>query len=279
MTFIFAVGAFCQNANEEIIHKPFFKKGDAGRIPGCFTTTCNGQAYYINGSLYDKTVENVEIDVYDDTFTKIKTFSVSSDIMGFTYENFNEGYEGEYLYLTQTLFNKDSEYEYFVPIKTKIDDYNDIYTGFRILSSNGSELARIDFEEEYRSIEYKAILRMGDNYYLTFELGNAQYEYITAVYAIDKTATEIKQVLKKKNLSINPIIARSSENINISIESSARERMISVISTNGGVIKQIALPAGQSSVSMDTTGVTPGMYIVNVLDGKREYESCKIIIR
>ncbi len=278
MTFILTTGAFCQNANNEIFHKPFFQKGYPRCIPGRFTTTGNGQAYYMNGKLYDawdnNTVENIEVNVYDDTFTKIKTFSVPSNIWTLGYENFNEGYEGKSSYFTQTFFNEDSEYEYLVPITKENNDC----IGCRILSSNGNELAHIDFEDAYEILDYVGILRIGDNYFLNFDLYNSEGETITAVYAIDKTSTEIKQVLKKK-ISINPIVARASENININIESSARERMISVISTNGGMVKQIALLAGQSSVSMDTTGMAPGMYIVNVSDGKREYESCKIIIR
>ncbi len=249
-------------------------------IPAVFTTNGKGQA-----CLYDEEFgysgRSVEINIYDETFTKIRTFSVPSETAHFYFEDYNTGDdELSSIFFTQTLFNDDDEYEYLVPIKVK--NTNSWYdtVGFRILSSNGEELSCIEFGDGLSGSTYEnSLLHIGDNYFLKFRLSNSDGDSFLAIYAIDKTATGVKQVLKKKVLSITPTIVNSSEKVNINVEGMARERVISVVSTNGGLAKQIAIPAGQSSVSLDTTGMSPGMYIVNVFDGKREYESCKMIVR
>ncbi len=272
---LLSIGGFSQDVT---VRNVFLQNTYMDPIPAVFTTNGKGQAYVVNEE-FGYSGRSVEINIYDETFTKIRTFSVPSEIESLYFENYNTGADGlSSVYFTQTLFNNDDEYEYLVPIKVK--NTNSWYdtVGYRILSTNGEELSHIEFGDGLYDYDGGNILHIGDNNFLKFRLYNSDGSFL-AIYAIDKTATGVKQVLKKKVLSITPTIVNSSEKVNINVEGVARERVISVVSTNGGLAKQIAIPAGQSSVSLDTTGMSPGMYIVNVFDGKREYESCKMIVR
>ncbi len=275
---LLSVGGFSQDVT---VRNVLLQDTYTSPIPAVFTTDGKGQAYLVS-EYFGDSGGSVEINIYDETFTKIRTFSVPSETEGFDFENYNTGADYSYsVRFTQTLFNNDDEYEYLVPIKRPFttDWGDDVRTvGYRILSTNGEELSHIEFGDGLYDYDGGNILHIGDNNFLKFRLYNSDGSFL-AIYAIDKTATGVKQVLKKKVLSITPTIVNSSEKVNINVEGVARERVISVVSTNGGLAKQIAIPAGQSSVSLDTTGMSPGMYIVNVFDGKREYESCKMIVR
>ncbi len=276
---LLSIGGFSQDVT---VRNVFLQNTYMDPIPAVFTTNGKGQAYVVNEE-FGYSGGSVEINIYDETFTKIRTFSVPSETEGFDFENYNTGADFlYYVHFTQTLFNDDDEYEYLVPIKRPVTtDWGTDYeiVGYRILSTNGEELSCIEFGDGLYQGGGNKILHIGDNYFLKFRLNHSDGDSFLAIYAIDKAATGVKQVLKKKVLSITPTIVNSSEKVNINVEGMARERVISVVSTNGGLAKQIAIPAGQSSVSLDTTGMSPGMYIVNVFDGKREYESCKMIVR
>ena len=52
-----------------------------------------------------------------------------------------------------------------------------------------------------------------------------------------------------------------------------------VVSSNGHLMQQTKIPAGQNSLDIDTSRFQQGMYIVNILTEGREREAAKIIVR
>lgn len=100
--------------------------------------------------------------------------------------------EGPSFYVSQTLFNEDEGYEYIVPKYTIVEEGDDLssvdpeyeivlsrrvllssgypaQTGFRVMSSDGSVIKDIDFEEGFRLNEYS-----NDDQYLIV-MGNKTY--------------------------------------------------------------------------------------------------------
>ncbi len=256
-------------------------------IPGIFTTNGKGQCCLLSGDIEQASYYDggVEINVYDDTFRKIRTFSCSSDVEGMNYIDTNSGHDGYYISFTQTLFNSDDEYEFFVPLKTTIIGSGwslDVAIGYRILSTNGEELFRIEFDDGLYVREWGSLrlLRMGDNYFLSLQLSKSgdEEDYVV-IYAIDKTTSSVKQVIKQKVMSIAPTIVRPSECVNISVKTAMQECTMSVFSTDGGLVKQVKLQAWQANATLDTAGLPTGMYIVNISDGVRTYENSRFIVR
>lgn len=57
------------------------------------------------------------------------------------------------------------------------------------------------------------------------------------------------------------------------------DEMLSVIDSNGKVCFAQSIKAGQESMEISTNGMPAGMYIIRVIDGNKEVDNCRIIIR
>lgn len=57
------------------------------------------------------------------------------------------------------------------------------------------------------------------------------------------------------------------------------DEMLSVIDSNGKVSFTQSIKAGQESMEISTNGMPAGMYIIRVIDGNKEVDNCRIIIR
>ena len=57
------------------------------------------------------------------------------------------------------------------------------------------------------------------------------------------------------------------------------DEMLSVIDSNGKVCFAQSIKAGQESMEISTSGMPAGMYIIRVIDGNKEVDNCRIIIR
>lgn len=57
------------------------------------------------------------------------------------------------------------------------------------------------------------------------------------------------------------------------------DEMLSVIDSNGKVCFAQSIKAGQESMEISTNEMPAGMYIIRVIDGNKEVDNCRIIIR
>lgn len=220
------------------------------------------------------------------------------------YENYNLGsFEGHGVLFTQTLFNEDEYFEYIIPLVKEVESYiyerdrdNDGISdykeerqsfelvGFKVMSENGNEVTRFSVTPDYDDENDIDIIRMGEHYY--FVNGASCYdeegkwkEHVIEIFSIDRTTTEIKKVVEHRGLKCLPSIAKKNEVINVTLEADNVATQILVTSVGGQTVKKLPIQAGQKSVSLHTSGLPAGMYVVSTTDGKNKNEYCKIIIR
>lgn len=101
------------------------------------------------------------------------------------------------------------------------------------------------------------------------------------LYSIKKSSdgqTAIQEVPQQAGLSALASFVRRNENVNIRLGNHASGRL-QVTSANGSVVRQMPIQEGQTSVQLNTRGLSAGMYVVSVVDANGTQENCKIVIR
>ena len=221
-------------------------------------------------------------------------------------------------YITQSLFNQDSSYEYIRPIYTPTDEerltssiieghetpitsegetfYKELaISGIEIVTENGEVLSSITFDEEYKNIGdlstvsgyvIKAgaeitVLKMGGNHFITFDTAKEDEEGNTYIY---------KHFYKTDNVStrIEKVNAPKLIDVIPSIPDKERAFQIHVDSKNGGKVvinsihgtlqQQEHITAGKNILDINPTG-NAGTYIITQMENGTVTDSKKIIVR
>lgn len=225
--------------------------------------------------------------------------------------NLGDGKTNWYFEISQTLFNKDEQFEYIVPkyrlssngnIGTIENSYPDdgqikvvttrttvvseqkelALAGFIILSEDGNVISDIDFDSGFEGniyTDHAFVITIGKSVYLAFD-GYCNNEYSTIFYKIDNSTNSIQKVMTAPStMVLSPTIASSGTPINVKFgDSNENGSDIMVVSATGALLKSYHVPAGQTSLQIYTNSPA-GMYGVCRLQKNKSVETKKIIIK
>ena len=189
-------------------------------------------------------------------------------------------------YITQTFFNDDDSYEYILPLIEKghfeytQEEYGEYYknvidgyciVGVKVVNDKGVEVCSVktDAMTAYKDLEL-CMYSFGTTNYI--EIGDG-------VYKVDKTNTSLTKVAMPAHFSVSPTVARRNTLLNVSFDASDSPRAIKVISGNGMECQKINVAPGTESVGVDTSRLSPGVYVVMMSEGGKNVEKCKIVVR
>ena len=195
--------------------------------------------------------------------------------------------------LTQTLFNTDAAYEWIIPIYEaknvayenkyeKVEGNKVVGTGFKVVSQNGSTVATVNFPAEY-SFNYELDLDLyilGTDIYLMCSVQDSKGDNYKLIYAVSSENSSVKQVGAARRVSVSPTSPRRGTPVNVTLPTeSMNVTSVKVVSASGAVVMSRNIEPNVTSTSIDTRNFAPGLYIVNVTDGKSIREAAKIIVR
>lgn len=171
----------------------------------------------------------------------------------------------------------DGEIDY---IKT---DYRHCPIGFKVVSENGNELQRLNFNtHNYNFFDGLDLLRINEKNYLVASFLDRDISKGWSIfYSITPGQSGgIQQVGEPIQTSVFPTLANSNEVITVEDEDTANaNREVVVTNANGQTVCRQTLPAGQSSVQINTDRLSKGLNIVNVLGSKSQAKGCKVIVK
>lgn len=196
--------------------------------------------------------------------------------------------------LTQTLFNNDNSYEYIRPIleiaeryTTESDrdrdgeidyiqtEYGPQQVGFEIVKENGEVLQSVKFGDNttYDSESEISVIKIGGKQYLCVGLyrsGDGDYNIF---YAFTPGTTSVRQVSEPIKTSVR----QNNEYVTIDVVPSSVSRELSVTGINGITTYRQTIPAGQTSMRINSKRLSKGINIINI-NGEK-VDNCKVIIK
>lgn len=227
----------------------------------------------------------------------------SGNISSMRYKNYDEAnaYSREDFYLTQSLFNSDTNFEYIEPIydESAVEVFEDdrdgvgptdvrsttqggTRTGYKVVSDNGNVVLTFNAEPGYdfsagHSAGNIICIEMGGKQYLVFyqrekSTGKGSFAY----YRINKNASSVEKVAVMP-MYVNPTIATQSDNITVELGESNTAKEIEIINASGQLVKRIPIAEGQKSVTFGAQGITRGLNMVRASGDKNNVT--KIIIK
>ena len=200
--------------------------------------------------------------------------------------------------LTQTLFNDDDKYEFFVTKRkvkkeetTNESDYdgdgiNDHketrysakITAVEIVSEDGSVLNSIPIEGDYFD-DLSIYTFNGENYLALFTYGS---EYYIQLYRIDKgSSSSLQKVAMPAGMKMFPTIARPSDEITIEFEASANNavRTLSVTDAAGRTVEQRTVAPDATRTAVSARRLHAGTYIFTLTENGKQVDNGKIIVK
>ena len=213
--------------------------------------------------------------------------------------------EGPSFYVSQTLFNEDEGYEYIVPKYTIVEEGDDLssvdpeyeivlsrrvllssgypaQTGFRVMSSDGSVIKDIDFEEGFRLNEYsnddQYLIVMGNKTYIAIDgeyKDGESYQRGIVFYLVDGKETAIKQV---KTAPIKMKVTKRANTIDVHLSNTDQPSNIVVTNMNGMTLAKQNAREGQSEVMINTTAPS-GVYNVSRIQNGKVVDSSKVVLK
>ena len=224
--------------------------------------------------------------------------------------NYGDGRANYYFDASQTLFNKDEEFEYIIPkytlsategtgeysvvddgiygeerIETKrttnISEKSKLaLIGFQIVSADGAILNDLTFGSEVSAKPDRVyIVTIGEKTYIAID-ASINDNNCTLFYLIDRETTDIKKVnVAPARLCVSPTIADRNATININFgDENATGAEIKVISAAGTQVKQSNVPAGQRETQITLNGAS-GVYNVVQIQNNTVKATQKIILK
>ena len=236
--------------------------------------------------------EKVEIE--DASYTNI--WSPFTEIWFKDYDNSGAEYD---MVISQTLFNSDSKFEYLSPIYDKyesvyeqdrdgdgeIDTYayqeNDYVSGYKIMSEDGTELAKFMVEDGYRSYgEVSIFIFNGRTYlsaYITTKSDN-DYNSYRQIYELVAGSSGVNAVKAVGKVSVSPRVAERNQDITVSAEGTGVREVI-VSNAAGKTVYKTKVAAGQSTVRINSSVLGSGLNVVSVKANDGKSENCKVIVK
>lgn len=258
-------------------------------IPSEFSADGKAQLYYENNN-DDGSCEFV---ILDRSFQESKTISVdSNDLIRPIYSNPDilSDYDA-HLYLSQTLFNSDRNYEYIRPILTQLNGYY-ITSGFKIVNDEGLTLQTVNVPQDvlefcsesgnvYDSFD---IWNLNGEYFMFLEyMSHSMYDYETRtiVYKINRSdsGSSVAYIRSlESRMTVSPQVARRNFPVTVTLDENVNYSNVQLIDESGRVVMSTSVN-GQTSIQIGTSGLRKGVYIVRAVGDTVSQETCKIIIR
>ena len=207
---------------------------------------------------------------------------------------------GNNIYITQTLFNDDEEYEYIMPIMKQynyvsyeqdrdydgdidyIEERYEYYPiGFNIKSSSGNTLQTIKMGND-QTIDYLYLVIINDKKYLgvaTMDIDDHFSNDELICYPIKPNSTGINPLGAPMKIKVSPRMADRSESFTVELDGDSNaEREVVVVNSAGQTVWKQKVPAGQRTVTIGAARLGKGVNVVRVNGGEKA-ESCKVIVK
>ncbi|MDE6343053.1 MAG: T9SS type A sorting domain-containing protein [Muribaculaceae bacterium] len=163
--------------------------------------------------------------------------------------------------------------------------YADGGKGIDIYNSDNKKVSSIDFPKGYKSYDIDAsFLILGKKKY--FVISNLDKEgsddsWATAFYRIDDNGSNVALVSVAPSAKVSPRSPRKGETVSVTIddEFAGKNCMVQVVSASGQKVLDAKIPAGQTRLDINTSGLSKGVYAVSVSANGISKEATKIIIR
>lgn len=286
-----SVGAGAQTLEEKPIENENWGYTWWETIPKCYSKDAYIVCYNESDSefRYDD-----QILIFDKNFSLVRHISADEILEAGICECGNLIGENPDLFVTQTLFNDDDAFEYFTVDEKEVivgegeQEYSHtVHTCLKVMSDNGTELARITFDKFICRLD-PTIIRIEDNNYLVLSCTYFDSshpwdggESFQKLYLIDKNPSgqdAIREVEMPEGLKAFPALARKNQSVSIELGENAGGRLL-VTSANGSVARQLPVKQGQTSVQLNTRGLASGVYVVSTVNASGKQENCKIVIK
>ena len=213
-----------------------------------------------------------------------------------------DGSDGEYFELTRGIFGYD--FCYVLPEYRKVEFKNE-YTyentdwvyrkewgyrseinAYKVYDSSNNAVATFEIPEGYIADDDNLdFIRLNGKRYIAIDIkkpGTTEYgfDYFTVIYRLDEN-NKVSQVAIAPSTKVSPRAPRQGELVTVSFddESISSPKIIEVVSASGQNVYKTKLPAGQSSINIDTSRLNQGMYVVTVTANGINQEAAKIIVR
>lgn len=233
----------------------------------------------------------LNVSVYDSDIKPVFSIKSAEPIIPFSFVNYASA---RYLCpVAQGLFgNNDTKFEYI----TGIYDGDSTPTGVVIKQEDGTALVTIAFGEGYSLphtyiADYDGlvieVLHFDYKYFLCFHLRyvsseDAEAQDFIRLYEFDPghISTSIRKVADiPTKMKVSPTLPAKNETIKVDLSSMSSPCKLTVVDMNGKVCLAQSVQVGQKSVELSTSGLAAGMYIIRVSDGKKNVDTCRVIIR
>lgn len=184
---------------------------------------------------------------------------------------------------TQTLFNNDSKFEYFVgndAVWSEGGDRVKGYTSIQIMSE-GQVLQTISATQGNYLYQYIDIYKVDNKFYLLFdEVNEADGTWKTIVYRINRSS--VTSVLEPVDvdfpMNVFPTVAHRSQPITVQLGEGNNASEVSVIDATGRTVQRVAIQPGQREVVIPAATLPRGLNVVNARNAQSQ-ASYKIIVR
>lgn len=229
------------------------------------------------------------------------------------YDDHNFDYEGgDGLCLTQTLFNKDAQYEYlYFPISSYATrgynnypnqpdcqdcyeksttftqegtiHYEPVYTGFEVKSETGATLQSVSFPNGFVMIDdvYAQIIKLSNEYHLLC-FGELNSNPAMLVYKINPDSkNSVQQVKEPVRIAAYPNPVNRNQVVTIQLSGEHADKTpteLQVTNLQGQTTEKRIVPAGQKQVVLPATNFAPGMNIIRMQQQGEEVGSAKVIV-
>lgn len=190
--------------------------------------------------------------------------------------------------VTQTLFNRDEDYEYIMPgsIVGVFDTNEFVYsreinfyvhiTSYEVRNSQGEVLYTLACDEgwynESRGVD---LIKIGGNFYLSFEETDGE-NYQTVFFRLDREQASITRVEEALPMLVRPTMTMRGEQITVELGENASATEIEVLNAMGQSVKRMPVQAGQREVKFSVDN--SGLHLINARRGNRQ-GTAKIIVR
>ena len=211
------------------------------------------------------------------------------------FEDYDNSIKWSTIYVSQTLINSDSKFEYLSPIYSKyervyehdrdydgeIDEYQyneySCVIGYKIMSEDGSELARFMVEDGYTGSHSVSIFIFNGRTYLAHYIYKDGESY-TQFYELVAGSSGVNAVKAVGRVSVSPRVAEANQDITVSAEGTGLREVI-VSNAAGKTLYKTKVAAGQSTVRINSGVLGSGLNVVSVKSNDGKSENCKVIVK
>jgi len=224
---------------------------------------------------YESFTENT-VTIYDSEMNSVKRFYIPCYVYGSYTCSASEinifgsdSGEDNLFVSSQTLFNDDDDFEY-IRLERAASD-NDCFSGFSVMSSNGTVLSYTPFSILAEEVSFYAFHSDTHNL-LMVELDedddHSNYSSLVYVYKIDKSTSGVKQVQSFQQAKTTPVV--EVKNGEICISKCSKGRKINIYDIDGALVKTVKATSNNTVIS----GLKPSNTYVVEIGGK----SVKIVV-